>query len=420
MPILGMRTTANFVTNQRPENWRQTITLLYPNSARAAPAPLTALTSVMKERKVDDPVFHWWEKTLNNRRFLLTANLAAEAGGAASSFTIDASYNPATGLKKNDLLLVEHTGEVARVSSDPAATNTIPVVRGVQTGGAGTALTYNGAGVNPYVMVIGSAFEEASDAPTGVNFDPTERFNNTQIFRSTLEMTRTASQTRLRTGDQVAEAKRECLEYFSVDMERAFFFGKKGSGTVNGKPWRAMDGIFNQINSVSSANIITADAATGADANWLFENMELWFRDGSPEKMAFVGSGALLTLNEIVRKNSQVQMTMSEPQKEYGMEVTRLRSAFGTLVLKVHPLFSQQQGGTNGGTAFYSHNHTMIILDMDYVKYVYLQDVDYQKDLTPVGLDGMKSGYLAEVSIELGHAKAHFIVKNLAKAKKDA
>jgi hypothetical protein len=56
-------------------------------------------------------------------------------------------------------------------------------------------------------------------------------------------MTRTASQTRLRTGDQVKEAKRECLEIFSVDMERAFWFGKKGS-TINGKPWRATAGVM--------------------------------------------------------------------------------------------------------------------------------------------------------------------------------
>lgn len=420
MPILGMRTTANFVTNQRPENWRETITLLYPNSARAAAAPLTALTSVMKNRKIDDPVYHWWEKSLNNRRFLVTANLGVTAAGAADSITVDVTYNPATGLKKNDLLIVEHTGEVMRVSGDPSATNTIPVVRGVQTGGSGLALTAAGAGVNPYLMVIGSAFEEGSDAPTGVNFDPNERFNNTQIFRSTLESTRTATQTRLRTGDQVKEAKREALEYFSVDMERGFFFGKKGSGTINGKPWRTMDGIFNQIASYSSANIITADSATGTDATTLMGWLELLFRDGSPEKMGFTGSGALLTLNEIVRKNSQVQMFMSEPQKEYGMSVVRFTSPFGTLVLKNHPLFNQQLGGTNAGTAFYSHNHSMVVLDMDYVKYVYLQDVDYQNDLTPVGLDGMKAGWLAEVSIELANAKAHFIIKNLALAKKDA
>lgn len=418
MPILGLRHTANFVTNQRPENWRETILLMYPNSAEIIKAPLTALTSVMKKRKVDDPVFHWWEKALNNRRFLLTADPGASAGAAAGTLTVDASYNPAITVKKSDIILIEQTGEIVRVSADPTATNLIPVIRGANTGGAGLAVAIATAGVNPYAMVIGSAFEEGSDAPSGVNFDPLERFNNTQIFRSTLEMTRTATQTRLRTGDQVKEAKRECLEYFSVDMERSFWFGKKGSTTVSGKPLRMMSGVFEQITAVSSANVITADTAVGADMDWFMALMKSIFKDGSPEKIAFTGDGALLTVNEIVRKNSQLNIEVGI--KEYGMEVSRLRSPFGTLVLKGHPLFSQQTGGLNGGTAFYSHDTTMAILDMNFVKYVYLEDVNYEADLTNKGIDGQKSGYIGEVSIELGHPKAHWIIKNLAKAKKDA
>jgi hypothetical protein len=414
MPILGMRTTANFVANQRPENWRETIALIYPNGQ----APLTALTSVMKTRKVDDPVFHWWEKALNNRRFLLTDDLGVTAGGAGDTLPVDATYNPATGVKKNDVLLIEQTGEVVRVSADPTATDAIPVIRGANTGGSGLAVTFDGAGVNPYVMVIGSAFEEGSDAPTGVNFDPNERFNNTQIFRSTLEATRTATQTRLRTGDQVAEAKRECMEYFSIDMEKAFWFGKKGSTTVNGKPLRMMSGIFEQINAVSSANIITADATAGVDMDTFMAWMERWFRIGSSEKMMFAGNGALLTLNELVRKNSAWQIQTGI--KEYGMNVSRFFTPFGSLVIKTHPLFSQQVGGVNSGTAFYGHNNTAVILDMAQVKYVFLQDVDYEKDLTPKGLDGMKSGYLAEVSVELDNPASHFVIKNLAKAAKDA
>ena len=64
--------------------------------------------------------------------------------------------------------------------------------------------------------------------PTGVNYDPTKKYNYTQIFRNTLEMTRTASKTRLRTGDQVKEAKRECLELHSIEMEKGFIWGAKG------------------------------------------------------------------------------------------------------------------------------------------------------------------------------------------------
>jgi hypothetical protein len=420
MPILGMRTTANFVANQRPENYRESIALMYPNSSRVRKAPLTALTSVMQTRSTDDPVFHWWEKALNNRRFLVTAALGVTAAGVAGTLTVDASYNAATGVKKNDILFVEATGEVMRVSADPSATNAIPVVRGVATGGSGLAMDPAVAGTNPYAMVIGSAFEEGSDAPTGVNYDPLERSNYTQIFRSTLEGTRTAMKTRLRTRDQVVEAKRECLEYFSIDMERAFWFSKKGSSTVNGKPWRMMGGIFQQIESVSSANIITADTATGVDMDWLEARMEEWFREGSSEKVFFAGSGALLTLGQIIRKNSSLQIQSG--MKEYGMEVVKITSAFGQLTGFVHPLFSQMAGGTNGGTAFYSHRNTMAILDMDYIKYVYFTDSDikYQPDLTPVGLDGMKSGYLGEVSIEVQFPATHFIVKNLAKPKKDA
>jgi len=34
----------------------------------------------------------------------------------------------------------------------------------------------------------------------------------------------------------------------------------------------------------------------------------------------------------------------------------------------------------------------------------------YEKDLTAIGLDGMKSGYLAECGIELNDPQTHFYV----------
>lgn len=418
MPILGMRTTANFVTNQRPENYREAIALLYPKSPEIRKAPLTALTSVMKKRKVIDPVFHWWEKELNNRRFQLTADLPATAGGAAGTLTIDATYNTATGLKKNDMLYVEQTGETMMVSADPTATNQIPVTRGFSAGGTGVALTLITAGTNPYLMVIGSGFEEGSVAPTGVNFDPLERNNYTQIFRSTWEMTRTAKQTQLRTGDARKEAKRECLEYYAVDQERAYFFGKKNSATVSGKPLRTMSGVFEQITSASAANVITADATNGVNMDTLMAWMELMFRFGSSEKMAFGGSGALLTINEIVRKNTSMQIESGI--KEYGMEVSKLRTPFGTLVFMPHPLFSQSTGGTVGGTQFYGLDTTMVVLDMNYVSWVYLQDIVEDRNITPVSLDGEKGGMIGECSLELQFPKTHFIFKQMKKAVKDA
>lgn len=393
MGILGLRDTSNFVTNQRPENWREGMLLLYPNGK----APLTALTSLMKSKSTDDPVFHWWEKSLDSRRLLLTADIDA----SQTTFTVTG----ALGFKAGDMLISEYTKEVIRVSQDPTADTSIVVTRGVG-GSTATAITYNGAAVNPYFRGIGSSFEEASDAPSGVNFDPTEVYNYCQIFRSTLEMSRTAQRTRLRTGDAVKEAKRECLEYFGIDMEMAFWFGKRGSGTLNGKPIRYTGGLWHWLVSNAPAANIWANAGANVNMSTLESKLEFVFRLGSSEKIAFCGNVALLAINQIVRKNSQFNIQTGI--KEFGMDVSRLITPFGTLVLKTHPLFNQMAGGTNAGSSAYlGFNSSMAILDADELIYRYVDDVKYEKDLQANGLDGMKSGYIAECGMEIHHASTH-------------
>ena len=48
--FLGLRGTGDFVTDQRPKNWREQILRLYPNGK----APLTALLALMKNESTDD------------------------------------------------------------------------------------------------------------------------------------------------------------------------------------------------------------------------------------------------------------------------------------------------------------------------------------------------------------------------------
>jgi hypothetical protein len=71
---------------------------------------------------------------------------------------------------------------------------------------------------------------------------------------------------------------------------------------------------------------------------------------------------------------------------------------------------------------YYGRDSYLYVLDMAEFKYVYLdgRDVTYEPDLTPKGLDGMKAGYIAECSIEVGLTKTHGLIKNIAKPIKDA
>src|SRR5215471_17083054 len=173
MSIQGFRTDENFISTQRPQNWRQVMLLLYPNSSEIAKAPLTALTSLMKSESTDDPVYHWFQKILDARRLKINANLAA----TDTTITVDATFqntsqsnaSVATILKGGDMLYIEQTGEIVRVSTDPGSTTVVPVARG-QGGTTATAITIATAGTNPYMFVIGSAYEEGSMAPTSVAY----------------------------------------------------------------------------------------------------------------------------------------------------------------------------------------------------------------------------------------------------------
>lgn len=413
MAIQGLRHTGNFATNERPENWREGLLMLYPNSAEAAKAPLTALTSRMKSRSVDDPVYHWWEKELDDRRIALAADLTT------TNTTLTVASRAST-LKEGDVLMAEQTGEIMHVAQNPTSDTEIIVVRGIGNSGTGVVLNYDGANVNYNLLVVGSAYEEGSMAPVGINFDPTERYNYTQIFRNTLEMTRTASKTRLRTTDQVREAKRECLELIGIDMERAFWFSKRHATTKNGKPLRFTAGVRDQINSLAPSNIKTWSGDITMDLlEAEFLNI---FKYGSSEKMMIGGNRALLTIGQILRKNSSWQIQGGE--KEFGMKVTRITSPFGELVFLAHPLFTQSGGGADIATtgSYPGLSASAAILDMANVSYVHLtgDDLRYEADLKSNGLDGQKSGYIAECGLELSHAKSHFWWNNISSAAADS
>lgn len=420
MPIVGLRDTSGFTTTgQRPENWREAMLMLYPNSGDMQKAPLTALTSLMKSEVANDPIFHWFTKRLDERIVRLGAAIIAGDVTWTINTTWKTQNASAKICKAGDLLYSMATGEIVRVSADPTADGTLAVTRGVANTTA-AAVNIALAGVNPDWIVIGSAFEEGSAAPSGVSYDPVERKNYTQIFRSSIEGTRTAMKTRLRTGDAMKEMKREALEYIGMDMERAFWFGNQHATTLNSKPIRYTGGLLWFLNTYASANVITAPGNGYVDFAWLEALMENVFRYGSNEKIAFVGNQALMAINQIVRKNST--WNIQNGLKEFGMNVMRLTSPFGELVLKPHPLFTQGQGGVTAGGAWQGLTSWMTVLDMSNIRYRYLTDSDlnyYPDQMTP-GMDGSKAGYLVECGLEVQFPETHMVIKGLVGGVQDA
>ena len=308
--------------------------------------------------------------------------------------------------------------EVFRVTTDPAIDTAVTVSRGFEDT-TPTAIDPAVAGTDPYLYVVGSAYEQGSLAPTGVAWDGYLRTNYCQIFRHTTEITGTAAQTYTRDtpkGAFVAQRQKLARD-MARQVEMGMWFGRKKATTQNGKPLYTMDGLFAQL---PTENVVTADTSTGTDMLALEEYLYNAFQYGSSQKMAFCGNRAALTLNQILRKNSTWEIYGNE--KEYGMHVSKLVCPFGELTFKTHPLFTYMNGGTVGGTKFYGAESYFAILDPTNLKYVSLRnrDIMVQKNLQLPGADGLKEGYLGEVSIEVGLPKTMYLIKNLALAKKDA
>ena len=417
MAIQGLRDTSDFVTDEREGAWRKGILHLFPNGN----VPLTALTNKMKKRSVTDPQFNWWEKVRDSRRLKLNAS----TGTLTTTTTLFkfATGEDATGYKDGDCFYVEATGEIVIINGDPSTALSCTMTRGAQ-GSTAAAYTAGAASLSPNLMYLGSMNEEGSLAPTGISGIPTKVYNYTQIFRDTLEMTRTASKTKLRTGDQIKEAKRETLEQHAQGMERAFFFNGRVETTKNGKPMRSAGGVYYYVNAYNSASNIKnalTDYASGVTMKGLEEYLRLIFEYGSSEKLAFCGNIALKTIQQIVRLNSSMQIFSGI--KEFGMNVMRLETPFGTLVLKNHPMFNEVTGGlTATSSNYYGMNAWMFVLDMTNIGYTYLEgsDTKYQTDLQVSGMDGLQSGFITEAGLEVQHPRTHFIIKNLVGAAADS
>ena len=124
--------------------------------------------------------------------------------------------------------------------------------------------------------------------------------------------------------------------------------------------------------------------------------LEVIFRYGAQEKLAFVGSGALLAIQRLAKTGGQIQL---QPKTmAYGLKVLEWITPFGVIYMKTHPLFSYEV--TNRGS--------MVILEPSALRYRFIDDTtffaDGDKQNTGRGrIDGTDEEYLTECGLEYHH-----------------
>lgn len=423
--FVGLRGTADLVSNEREQMWRAGILRIFPNGM----APLTGLTALMSSEGLTDPVWNWWTKTLTTQRATVTG-VYLDAG-LGTAYSTPGTY----GLTGATLYVKMSAADSAyfraghqvllRDASDPTVDVNAKVL-GVTVNGASSYITVRlleaddnsslGNLTNCDVaLIVGNINPQGGMRPEAITQGPTQFYNYAQIFRNSLDMSRTLMKTKLRTVNAYMEAKRDALEQHSIEMEKAFWWSIKTAGTgSNGKPEYTTDGIMANIKTYGINVDYTTETASAYDGktwleagrDWFDEHLEEMFRYGSQERLAFCGSGALLGIQRLV--NELGFYTISAQTTSFGMKVLNWETPFGSVTFKTHPLFSYEATTRN----------MMVFIEPKNLRYRYIDDTFFKADNTDrqgggTGKDGKEEEYLTEAGLEMLHPHTCMIMNGV-------
>ena len=320
---IGLLSSASAPQNLNALSFAQAITRLMPNGT----APLFGLTSLLKDESASNIEHGYFSKTMIFP--FVTSSAAALAGDGA--ITVAAYDNIVPG----DLLMNERTSEIVLVTALTSGT-ALAITRAV---GTVAAAAVNSGDV---WRTVGNAFEEGSVRPSAVAIIAERYINNTQIFRNSWAVTKTAAAIpQIAGAGYVSESKQDCAALHAVAIEKALFFGQKFMGTRNGQPFHTMEGIIPRVNAAAAGNVTTL----GATTNWTqFEAAldktlaSVTDPKGGNIRTMFVGGTARRVIHNIARLNSTYQITTNETA--WGLQIDTIRTPRGTFEMIEHPLFN--------------------------------------------------------------------------------
>jgi len=395
---VGLLTSASAPQNLNAISFAQAITRLMPNGT----APLFGLTSLLKDETASNIEHGYFTKTMIFPSVTLTA---AVADGAATTFTVGSTSDIVPG----DLLMAESTQEIVQVLTVPNSTS-ITVTRAV--GSVTAAAIANGVSLR----TVGNAFEEGSVRPSAVSIIATRYVNNTQIFRNSWAVTKTAAAIpQIAGAGYVSESKQDCAALHAMAIEKALFFGQKFMGTKNGQPFHTMEGIVRRVTDAAPGNITTL----GATTNWTQLEAALdptlqtvTDPKGGNIRTMFVGGTARRVLHNIARLNSSYQITTAETA--WGLQIDTIKAPRGTFEIIEHPLFNAY--GASSAWA-----KMAVICDLNAFSMAYLRktsDAAYNSSgaLVDNGVDAEGGTLTTELTCTIKNPAAFGIIYNFTAA----
>lgn len=345
--------------------------------------PLTTLLMHpdFNKKSVQSAKVEWREH--ENLPISTTTNSNDSGTGTATS--IVAATGTGVYFRPGDLLRMESTGEIMRVTA--RSTDTLTVARGIGNGGTGVEW---GSTDGLTIVRCSHASAQMAGLPEIRMVNSVALYNYTQIFRDPYGMSRTVRQTKQYGGDPMArERKTKMLEHKRA-IELALFVGKRDTATdANNRPITIMGGIGYYV----TANITTIGG------NLTAANMKSYLRDvtryGSSRIFAF--GSPMVTQAISTWTEGKMALSKWEDGKKYGVDAREFTWGGNTLIMV-------EKKNWNGlPTTSPGLGGSLYLVDMDALELCTLQPTIHLDNRQAPDIDGTKNEWLTELSLRVFH-----------------
>jgi len=379
MAIRNILDTSDFETNIDKLDIRDKIFELQPNET-----PFISILSKMTKLKCTNTRFSWFEDDmLGNYTQIADTTLAA----ATTTITVDSTAmfqeGDVVGSFSTDVGAAE---EIMLIQTIVSSTQ-LQVLRGWgETSAVATIVA------DDYLYKLGSAMQEAYDAPEALVTSKTEVYNYVQLFSKTVQISTTAEQVDTYGGNRRAFERHKVAIELKRDLESQFLWGERKQDTTNSAhPRYQTRGVYKMLGTTASELDLSAASLTeSAFEGWLKDV----FTYGSDEKFFFTGPLVLSQVSQFATGKQRLEPGVTT---KYGVKVRQYHSAMGDVNL-VH---DKHFLGAHAGKG--------LILDMKELVYRYLQNSDFTLALNiqPKNAHYKMDEYLGTVGLELHHAAMH-------------
>ena len=367
--VQGVRTTDVVGSSLAKRDVYETIFNIDPYQT---PITQFALAGKIAKRKVGNYKFEWME------------DLLVSHTDSATVATTTLTATDYTKYKLGSLVLFPSTNQTMRVTATPSTTS-VTVAR------ADSASAITTVSTAETVLIFTDSYAEGSAAAVAISTQATFPYNYTQILKKAVAMSGTQMAMVDYGGSDWTNQRIKATKEFKLAIERMGIYGHRYQTATAGAYLNYSGGLMDATIGITNTSQYTGYAAF-ADETYFFNTyLKNLFAKGSGRKRLYMGSDALMTVNDY----SKIKVQTTPAEKIYGVNVRTIIVPWGEAELIWQPMLEQW---------YYPSYCLGIDADPDYLKYAYLsgngenRDMQYQTDVGTNGVDGRTDQYLAEIA----------------------